>query len=196
MNFRESLERERFFFQLFLRKQCEWAHKDSKQRMRAFYTVFPSNKRGGSGSVSLVLILRQSRLWGPKIRPKTTYGSRCINILAYDYGVKSLPEHLCSFDQIGFLPLQTKPANENDRKISSPVLCVLWLCIASSAICQSPNTSSLILAVLDPTGGAIKDANLSIVSGSTVSPRNGFARGDGSSFFPALPLTGTYEIRV
>src|SRR5262249_31942456 len=61
---------------------------------------------------------------------------------------------------------------------------------------QSPNTSSLMVVVVDQAGDVIKDARISVVNDATAASREAVSGNDGSANIPALSLTGTYTVSV
>jgi len=77
-------------------------------------------------------------------------------------------------------------------------LCVAVLFTASAipAFAQSTNTASIVVAVVDQTGGVVKDARVSIVNTATGAVRDLMSGADGSVTIPALSLTGDYKISV
>src|ERR1043166_9316563 len=75
-----------------------------------------------------------------------------------------------------------------------------WIALISLAVAplaaQSPNTSAMIVVVVDQTGAVVKDAKVSVVNSATGAAREVVSGGDGSATIPALPLTGTYTAGV
>jgi hypothetical protein len=61
---------------------------------------------------------------------------------------------------------------------------------------QSPNTATMIVVVVDQTGGVVKDAKVSVVNTATGAAREAASGSDGSATIPALSLTGTYTVVV
>jgi hypothetical protein len=61
---------------------------------------------------------------------------------------------------------------------------------------QSPNTGSLTVVVVDQTDSVIKDARVTVVNAATGASREAVSGSDGSVTIPALPLTGTYSVKV
>src|SRR3954466_13901944 len=78
------------------------------------------------------------------------------------------------------------------------IVCVLSACACVSAhtFAQSPNTSTVIVFVVDQLGAVVKDATVSITNSQTRAARQSMSAADGSATFPALSLTGTYTISV
>jgi hypothetical protein len=68
--------------------------------------------------------------------------------------------------------------------------------LASAAFAQSPNTSSMIVVVVDQNGAVVRDAKVSVTNAATGAQREGVSDGDGSATFPALSLTGAYTVSV
>ena len=67
---------------------------------------------------------------------------------------------------------------------------------ALPAIAQSPNTASLTVVVEDQSGAVLKDAKISVINSAIGLSREMTSGNDGSATIPALPLTGTYTVRV
>ena len=61
---------------------------------------------------------------------------------------------------------------------------------------QSPNTSTIVVLVTDPSGAVVADANVSVTNNQTGAMRDVMSGSDGSATIPALSLTGTYTVRV
>ena len=61
---------------------------------------------------------------------------------------------------------------------------------------QSPNTSTIVVFVVDQSGGVVKDAKVLVINNQTAASRESLSGADGSATFPALSLTGTYTINV
>jgi hypothetical protein len=68
--------------------------------------------------------------------------------------------------------------------------------LAVPALAQSPNTSSIIVVVVDQTGARVVDATVTLVNGATATIREARSDSTGTIAFSALPLTGTYTITV
>src|SRR5438067_8449309 len=73
---------------------------------------------------------------------------------------------------------------------------LLWMAIIVVAAAQSPNTATMIVSVIDPTGAAVKDASVSVTNTATGAVREAVSGGDGSATIPALSLTGKYTVSV
>jgi hypothetical protein len=80
--------------------------------------------------------------------------------------------------------------------ISVATLVVLGLVTTLAVRAQSPNTSSMIVVVVDQTGAFVKDAKVSVVNTATGATREAVSGSDGSANFSALSLTGTYTVVV
>ena len=76
------------------------------------------------------------------------------------------------------------------------LLLALFAFIAVPVAAQSPNTSSMIVVVVDQTGAVVPDANVSVVNTATGDMREVVSGSDGSATIPALSLTGTYTVTV
>ena len=75
------------------------------------------------------------------------------------------------------------------------LLAVLTL-LAVPVLAQSPNTASLIVDVRDQSGAVVPDARVSVANDATGATREAVSSSDGSASISALPLTGTYTVRV
>ncbi|HWW84063.1 MAG TPA: TonB-dependent receptor, partial [Vicinamibacterales bacterium] len=73
---------------------------------------------------------------------------------------------------------------------------VLFTCGVSLAAAQSPNTSAIVVLVVDQTGAVVPDAQVSAANAQTGSVRQRTTGRDGSVTLAALPLTGAYKISV
>ncbi len=80
--------------------------------------------------------------------------------------------------------------------IRTCVALLLLLVAGRLASAQSPNTASMIVVVVDQSGGVVNDAKVSVVNTATGAVRNAVSGSDGSVTIPALPLTGTYMVVV
>src|SRR3954447_18455681 len=78
------------------------------------------------------------------------------------------------------------------------VVCLLtaYAVLAVPALAQSPNTSTIVVFVIDQSGAVVKDAKVSVTNAQTRAARESTSGTDGSATFPALSLTGTYTVRV
>ena len=68
--------------------------------------------------------------------------------------------------------------------------------ISCTLFAQAPNTATIIVSVVDQSGAAVADAQVSIVNSATAAVRDITSGRDGTATFPALPLTGTYTVSV
>jgi hypothetical protein len=75
------------------------------------------------------------------------------------------------------------------------VLGVLELLVVPGAA-QSPNTGSIVVVVVDQTGGVVKDAKVTVTNTATGAVREAMSNGEGSATMPTLSLTGTYKVGV
>ncbi|MEA2329513.1 MAG: hypothetical protein QOE68_4472 [Thermoanaerobaculia bacterium] len=80
--------------------------------------------------------------------------------------------------------------------VSSISLFALLLLLAVPLAAQSPNTATLIVVVVDQTGAIVPDAHVSVVNTATGAARESTSGSDGRATIPALPLTGSYAVRV
>jgi hypothetical protein len=67
---------------------------------------------------------------------------------------------------------------------------------APAAAAQSPNTSAMVVVVVDQNDAVVKDAKVSVVNDATGAVREAVSGSDGTVTIPALPLTGTYTVTV
>src|SRR5207237_9885938 len=76
--------------------------------------------------------------------------------------------------------------------------CVLTLAItlALTGAAQSPNTSSLLVTVVDKDGAVLPGAAIELTNEGTGAARNGLSGIDGTADFAALPVNGIYLVRV
>jgi hypothetical protein len=70
------------------------------------------------------------------------------------------------------------------------------LALAVPALAQSPNTSAIVVLVVDQTGGVVEGANVTVVNDATGASRDAMSTGDGSATITALSLTGAYTVHV
>jgi len=73
---------------------------------------------------------------------------------------------------------------------------VFVLVTAALAHAQSPNTSTLVVLVTDPSGAVIEGANVLAVNDQTGAVREAVSGRDGRATISALPLTGAYSVHV
>ena len=64
------------------------------------------------------------------------------------------------------------------------------------ALAQSPNTSTMVVIVIDQSGAMVGDARVSVMNTQTAAMREAMSGADGSATFPALSLTGAYMVSV
>jgi outer membrane receptor protein involved in Fe transport len=76
------------------------------------------------------------------------------------------------------------------------LLIAIFALIAFPVMAQSPNTATMIVVVVDPTGAVVPDAEVSVVNDATGAVRKAVSGSDGSATIPALSLTGTYTVKV
>ena len=83
-----------------------------------------------------------------------------------------------------------------NRPLRALLTIALSLLLAATVAAQSPNTATMIVAVVDQTGAVVPDANVSIVNAATGAARKSVTGNDGNATFAALALTGTYTVSV
>ena len=80
--------------------------------------------------------------------------------------------------------------------VSSLVLLLLLMLMATPLVAQSPNTATIVVAVVDQTGAVVPGAKVSVVNTATGASREALSGNDGIATIPALSLTGTYTVSV
>src|SRR5437773_8956833 len=73
---------------------------------------------------------------------------------------------------------------------------LLLTVFAAPAFAQSPNNSTIVVLVTDPSLAMVRDAEVSVTNNQTGAVRRLTSGADGSATFTALPLTGTYRVVV
>jgi hypothetical protein len=73
---------------------------------------------------------------------------------------------------------------------------LLLTVFAAPAFAQSPNNSTIVVLVTDPSLAMVRDAEVSVTNNQTGAVRHLTSGADGSATFAALPLTGTYRVVV
>jgi outer membrane receptor protein involved in Fe transport len=82
------------------------------------------------------------------------------------------------------------------KSFVSFVAFVSVVCVGVLAHAQSPNTSTILVLVTDPSGAVVSDAKVVVTNTQTAAVREALSGSDGSATFPALSLTGTYTVTV
>src|SRR4029079_4768966 len=83
------------------------------------------------------------------------------------------------------------------RVLRVPVLLVLAMSmLTASAFAQSPNNAGIVVIVIDQAGLVVKDAKVSVTNSQTGAVRESLSGSEGSATFPALSLTGKYNVTV
>src|SRR5262245_48100721 len=80
--------------------------------------------------------------------------------------------------------------------IRTLVFALLLSAFAAPSLAQTPNTGAIIVAVVDQTGGVVKDAAVTVVNNATGASRAAASNDEGLATIGALPLTGAYTINV
>ena len=75
--------------------------------------------------------------------------------------------------------------------LSRVVLAVVLSTAATPALAQSPNTSALVVVVVDQSGAVVNDAKVTVANSATGATREAVSGAEGSATISALPLTGT-----
>jgi hypothetical protein len=73
---------------------------------------------------------------------------------------------------------------------------VASLLLSVSAFAQSPNTATVIVVAVDPSGAVVRDAAVTVTNAQTGIRREATTGSEGSATIAALPLTGTYTVAV
>jgi hypothetical protein len=77
-----------------------------------------------------------------------------------------------------------------------PVPPFLSLLFVQPVLAQSPNTSTIVVVVVDQSGAAVPDAKVAVTNNQTGNVREVMSAADGSAVVPALSLTGSYTVGV
>jgi hypothetical protein len=73
---------------------------------------------------------------------------------------------------------------------------ILLTALALPAFAQTPNTASIVVAVVDQSGAVVNDARVRVINRETGATRDASSNANGLATIGALPLTGTYAINV
>ena len=103
------------------------------------------------------------------------------------------PLHLSSCLATRSLKISARAARAA-RSLGALILVFSLLAVASLA--QSPNTSSMIVVVVDQTGAVVAGAKVAVVNTATGAVRDVVSGSDGSATISALSLTGSYTVSV
>jgi hypothetical protein len=76
------------------------------------------------------------------------------------------------------------------------LLVVVVGALADSTFAQSPNTSSMVVTVVDQNGAIVRGATVSVVNTSTGATREAVSGDNGTATIGGLPLTGEYKVSV
>src|SRR5437762_346710 len=79
---------------------------------------------------------------------------------------------------------------------ASFVTLVSLACVPSFAHAQSPNTASLVVTVVDQSGGVVAGAHVIATNTATGATRKGTTGAAGSVTLPSLAISGAYTIAV
>jgi hypothetical protein len=82
------------------------------------------------------------------------------------------------------------------KSLVSFVTFVSLLGMAGFAHAQSPNTSTIVVLVIDQSGAVVTDAKVSVTNTQTGAVREAVSGGDGSAAVPALSVSGSYQVSV
>ncbi|HEY2434447.1 MAG TPA: TonB-dependent receptor [Vicinamibacterales bacterium] len=82
-------------------------------------------------------------------------------------------------------------------KVLAPAMMfVLPVLSPGVAAAQSPNTGSIVVVVVDQSGGRVKDAKVTVTNTATGAVREAMSNAEGSATMPTLSLTGRYKVEV
>src|SRR4051794_15222866 len=73
---------------------------------------------------------------------------------------------------------------------------IIFVVAAAPTFAQSPNTSTIVVLVTDPSGASVVGAAVTVTNDRTGATRDAVSGADGSATVAALPLTGTYTVAV
>ena len=76
------------------------------------------------------------------------------------------------------------------------VLAAALSALATPIFAQTPNTSGIVVAVVDQQNAVVKDAAVTVVNKATGLSRATVSNDAGLATITALPLTGTYSVNV
>ena len=76
------------------------------------------------------------------------------------------------------------------------LVALLATALATPVLAQSTHTATLVVVVVDQTGGVVNDATVTVVNNATGATRSAMSAGEGSTTIDALSLTGTYNVNV
>src|SRR3954465_9576401 len=76
------------------------------------------------------------------------------------------------------------------------LLAIIFVAAAAPTFAQSPNTSTIVVLVTDPSGASVVGAAVTVTNDRTGATRDAVSGADGSATLAALPLTGTYTVAV
>src|ERR1044072_1007748 len=106
-------------------------------------------------------------------------------------GLRAMTDGANYFKNLEVIKVTTK------NLLRLPVLLLaLFVFIAAPVAAQSPNTSTMIVDVVDQNGAVVPDAKVSVVNNATGASREAASGSDGSATIPGLSLTGTYTVTV
>src|SRR5690242_7805617 len=82
------------------------------------------------------------------------------------------------------------------NRLRLPLLLALFAFIATTVVAQSPNTATIIVAVVDQTGAVVPEAKIVAVNNATGAAREVVSGDEGTVTIPGLALTGTYTVSI
>lgn len=78
-----------------------------------------------------------------------------------------------------------------------PVMLLALLALMTApALAQSPNTATMIVAVVDQNGAVVAGAKVALTNTDTGAGRDTVSDGNGNATFVGLPLTGAYTVSI
>ena len=90
----------------------------------------------------------------------------------------------------------TSSLRYNARHTMKVLSFLIMSAVIAPLAAQSPNSASMTVVVVDESGAVLNGAKISVVNSATDAVRETVSGADGSATIPALPLTGTYVVKV
>src|SRR4051794_32638056 len=75
---------------------------------------------------------------------------------------------------------------------------IAFVCVVFAGVtrAQSPNTSTIIVVVVDQSGAVVPGADVVVTNDQTSASRRAVSGPNGAANLTALPITGTYSVQV
>jgi carboxypeptidase family protein/TonB-dependent receptor-like protein len=97
---------------------------------------------------------------------------------------------------LGTSPEPCRPGEADVNIFMRLLLVGLFAALPAVAVAQSPGTGSILVVVVDQTGGVVTGATVTVINSATGAAREVVSGQDGSARIAALSLTGSYTITV